>query len=146
MQCKELPEQLLEAWIGVNGMLKDSRITSKLTYNEAVVMKLVYSHYKEDGIGRTAVQYIRKEMNMLKSQVNRTINSLCMQGYLCKERDERDARILYVRPVPGRISDFLDIHNQSLKLARSIIDIVGEADAEGFVRMYGKLSAAGIRL
>ena len=143
---QELTERLLEAWIGINGMLKDSRITRDLTYNEAIVMKLVYSRFQADGTGRTAVRYIREQTNMLKSQMNRTINALCDQGYLCKERDPEDLRSLFVRPVPERMPDFLSVHTQSLELAQRIIAIIGEDDAEAFVRMYGKLAAAGVRL
>ena len=56
MGDRELWERMLRAWIGVNGMLKDSRITRELTYNEAVIMKLVYDQYQADGIGCTAVR------------------------------------------------------------------------------------------
>ena len=146
MDREVLEERLLEAWIGARGMLKDSRITKTMTYNEAVVMKLVYDQYRRDGVGRTAVSLIVKKTGMLKSLVNRTINALCAGGYLRKERGEEDARSLFVCPEKERLGDFLAVHQQSLALARSIVAVVGEEDAEAFVRMYEKLSAAGLRL
>ena len=109
MKSKDLEEQVLTAWIGLNGLLKDSQMTRGLTYNEATTMKLVYDRYRADGEGRTPVQYIIRQTRMLKSQVNRTLNSLCDQGYLVKERDAEDARNLFVRPDPDRLEDFLSL-------------------------------------
>lgn len=146
MEELDLCERMLGAWIEVNGMLKDSRITRDLTYNEAIVMKLVYDQYRSDGTGRTAVGRIIRETNMLKSLVNRTINALCASGYLIKERGEADARNVFVRPVEARLTDFLAVHRRSLALVRQIIDVVGPEDAWSFVRMSEKLSRADLRL
>lgn len=143
---EELCERMLGAWIEVNGMLKDSRITRDLTYNEAIVMKLVYDQYRADGTGRVAVGRIARETNMLKSLVNRTVGALCGRGYLLRERGERDGRNVFVRPVEDRLEDFLAVHRRSLALVRQIIDVVGREDAESFVRMAEKLSQAGLRL
>ena len=65
MENGELRERLLSAWIGINGFFKDSRMTRELTYNEAVVMKLVYDQYRADGVGRVPVQSILKRTYML---------------------------------------------------------------------------------
>lgn len=145
MEQKELQERMLGAWIGINGMLKDSRMTQNLTYNEAIVMKLVYDQYKTDGVGRTAVQYIIRETRMVKSLVNRTVNSLCSQNYLLRERDGEDGRNLFVRPKVERLSDFLIIHQHSLQMVQSIIDVIGEEDARCFVRIFEKLNAADLQ-
>jgi len=145
MEHDELQEQLLRAWIGINGMLKDSRMTENLTYNEAIVMKLVYDQYQEDGVGRIGIQYLLKQTNMLKSLVNRTVNALCSKGYLMKERGSEDGRNVFVRPNVERLPDFLSIHQHSLEMVRRIIDVIGEEDARSFVRIFEKLAAAGIQ-
>lgn len=146
MRNDKLEEQVLTAWIGLNGLLKDSQMTQGLTYNEAVTMKLVYDRYRADGEGRTPVRYITGQTRMLKSQVNRTLNTLCAQGYLVRERDEKDARSLFVRPVPDRLEDFLAVHRRSLAMAQAVIRVIGENDAAEFVRICGKLSAAAPEL
>lgn len=143
---EELCERMLGAWIEVNGMLKDSRITQGLTYNEAVVMKLVYDQYRTDGTGRVTVGHIARRTNMLKSLVNRTVSTLCDRGYLLRERGERDGRNVFVRPVESRLEDFLAVHRRSLALVEQIIGVVGPEDAQSFVRMAEKLSQAGLRL
>lgn len=146
MQSQELQEQVLSAWIGISSMLKESRMMKEMTYNEAIIMKLVYDQYKTDGRGRISVQYILKQTNMLKSLANRTINSLCVQGYLKKERSSTDARQLFVRPVLERIPDFLAVHEHSLEVVRHVIKIIGEENAKSFADSYRRLSDAEIVL
>ncbi|MBD5094883.1 MAG: winged helix-turn-helix transcriptional regulator [Subdoligranulum sp.] len=138
----ELRERMLTAWTDISGYLKNSRMTQGITYNEAVTMKLVYEQYQKDGVGLTPVQTILKRTHMLKSLGNRTINALCAQGYLVKEQNGPDARMLYVRPVPERLPDFLAVHERSLQLAGAVIEILGEQDAESFVRICEKFLAA----
>lgn len=139
---EDLRERLLNAWIGLNGYLKDSRVTQTMTYNEAVTMKLVLDQYRQDGVGRTPVQAILRKTRMLKSQVNRTVNALCRQGYLTKEKGGEDARALFVRPAPERLADFLAVHARSLQMAQTIIDVIGAEDAAQFVRICQRLLAA----
>lgn len=139
---EDLRERLLNAWIGLNGYLKDSRVTQTMTYNEAVTMKLVLDQYRQDGVGRTPVQAILRKTRMLKSQVNRTVNALCRQGYLTKEKGGEDARALFVRPAPERLADFLAVHARSLQMAQTIIDVIGAEDAAQFVRICERLLAA----
>lgn len=143
MEREALREALLGAWIGLNGRLKDSQVTRDLTYNEAVVMKLVYDRYRVDGEGRTAVRELVEATNMLKSLMNRTVNALRAQGYL---ETEREGRSLYVRPRPERLGDFLAVHHRSLELAEQIIDVIGQEDAARFVSICQKLDAAHLSL
>lgn len=146
MERGVLEENMLDAWIGARGMLKNSKITKSLTYNEAVVMKIVYDQYRQDGVGRTAVSTIVRRTNMLKSLVNRTINALCQRGCLRRERGEEDGRNLFVYPVEERLGEFLSVHQQSLTLARRIVDVIGEEDAAAFVRMVEKLEQTGLEI
>lgn len=142
----ELRERLLTVWIGINGFLKKSRMTRGITYNEAVTMKLVCEQYQKDGVGLTPMQTILKRTHMLKSLANRTVNALCAQGYLIKTQSDSDARMLFVRPVPERLPDFLAVHERSLQYAGAIIQILGEEDAQSFVRICEKFLASENRL
>ena len=146
MERGVLEENMLDAWIGARGMLKNSKITKSLTYNEAMVMKIVYDQYRQDGVGRTAVSTIVRRTNMLKSLVNRTINALCQRDCLRRERGEEDGRNLFVYPVEERLGEFLSVHQQSLTLARRIVDVIGEEDAAAFVRMVEKLEQTGLEI
>ena len=139
-------ERLLQAWVALSGMLKNNRITTgALVYNEAIVMLTIYKRYLADGIGLTPVQDIIRETNMLKSLVNRTLNSLEKKGLIERCRGTEDRRTQQVRCVRENINVFLEVHNESLKVAKEVVDIIGPEDAEHIVRIADKLRQAGYR-
>ena len=137
---------LLSSWVKLSGILKNSRITKGLLYNEATVMLLIYNRYNEDGEGLISVKEIISETNMLKSLVNRTVNSLERKGLLIKQKGEKDRRTLYVKCVKERLDVFLEVHKASLLVAERIIDIIGEEDADNFIRIVKKIEKSGYSL
>lgn len=136
-----LEEQVLGAWIGLNGLLKDSLMTEGLTYNEAIVMNLVYNNY-QNGNELTSTQQLITKTGFLKSLMNRTINSLCSQGFLQKHKNGRN---LFVSVVKEKLPDFLKIHEHSLKITHDIIEIIGTEGALRFVSLCEQVCNSPIR-
>lgn len=134
----QLEEDLILAWIHATGVLKNTRITQKMIYNEAVVMSIVYERYREDGVGAVTFGEICRRTRMLKSLVNRTIGTLAIRGFL-ERRTGEDKRTTYVVPVKKKLPEFLEEHERSLALARRIIGLIGEEDARTFCRIAEKV-------
>lgn len=134
-----LEERIITAWVKLTGVLKNTRITQGMIYNEAIVMNLVYHRYLEDGEGLVSFKEIVQRTQMLKSLVNRTIDSLVKQGYL-EKTDGKDKRTTFVRAKD--LDAYIDEHEKTLALVRNIIDTIGKEDAEAFVRLAEKISAA----
>lgn len=141
MTYRTLDEDLIVAWVKLTGALKNTRITQGMIYNEAIVMLIAYNRYREDGDGLISFKEIVHQTQMLKSLVNRTINSLVRKNLL--ERCEgKDKRVTFVRIVKDNLDDFLKVHAQSLALADDLIDIIGKEDAAAFVRISEKICKA----
>lgn len=143
MENKVLSEQLLHSWVLLSGILKNTRITKGLMYNEATVMLLVYNRYCEDAEGLICVKEIIQRTKMLKSLVNRTVNALEKKGLVQRCQVEGDRRMVYLKCNKDNLDIFLRVHNASLSLAQSIIDVIGQEDAETFIRIVKKLEDAG---
>ena len=139
-------EQLLLAWVKLSGLVKNNSITKGLPYNEAIVMLMLHNRHSEDGVGLVSVQEIIRETGMLKSQVNRTVNSLEEKGLLERATGEQDKRILFVKCVQNKLDVFLEVHQASLKVAGEIAAIIGEEDTGNFIRIVQKLADAGYKL
>ena len=135
-----LEEQLITAWVRLTGIFKNTRITKGMVYNEAIVMLVAYNRYREDGKGLVSFKEIVSETRMLKSLVNRTIDSLVAKGYLTR-CEGKDKRTTFIRIVPENIGGFLEDHAHSLELARNMMQIIGTEDAEAFVRISDKIAA-----
>ena len=130
----ELEEELVTAWVRLTAALKNTRLTQGMNYNEAIVMMIAYHKYRKDGEGLVSFKELVTETKMLKSLVNRTIDSLVAENYLVRQEGE-DRRTTYVKPVPENLEKFLKVHQSSVALARDMIKIIGTEDAEAFVRI-----------
>ena len=136
-------ENLLQAWVTLSGIIKNSRITKGLQYNEAIIMNVIYNRYTEDGEGRVSIKEIIAKTRMLKSLVNRTVNSLIKKGFLQRCESAEDKRVVYVKCVQDKMDTFLKVHGGSVKIANHIIDIIGKEDAEAFIRLVEKIENSG---
>ena len=140
-----LQNDLILSWVRLSGIIKNSRITTGLKYNEAIVMLTIYNRYLIDNEGMTSVQDIIKETGMLKSQVNRTLGELEQAGLITFAQGIKDRRTKFVKCVKEKLPVFLTVHNSSVKVAERIVDIIGEQDAEIFINIVEKLSSAGYK-
>lgn len=136
---RELKEDVILSWIRLTGMLKNTRLTRGMIYNEATIMLLVTRKYREDGEGLVSFKDIVHETKMLKSLVNRTIDSLVAKGFLERCDGETDRRTTYVRPVVEKLTEYFQVHDQTLEMVGRIIEIIGDEDAEAVVRLTNKL-------
>ena len=143
MQNNVQEEKLLEAWVTLSGIIKNSRVTKGLHYNEAIIMNVIYNRYTEDGQGRVSIKEITSKTRMLKSLVNRTVNSLIKKGFVQHCESAGDKRVVYVKCTPEKLETFLKVHGGSLKIANSIIEIIGEEDTEAFIRLVEKIEKSG---
>ena len=137
---------LLQAWVRLSGILKNSRFTKELPYNEAIVMLHLYERWMQDGCGYFAVKELIQKTGMLKSLVNRTINALEQKGMLQRCQREGDQRIVYVRCVQEKLDVFLRVHDSSMEIAGKIESIIGPEDTAAFIRIVDKISASGYHL
>ena len=140
---------LIQAWIGLSGMLKNSRFTKELPYGESIVMLQLY----QAGDAPLSIKQITESTRMitestrmLKSQVNRTINSLEEKGLLFRCPGDGDRRLGYVRANPERMDIFLQVHRSSMAIADHISNIIGAEDTEHFIRIVNKLAQSGYHL
>ena len=136
-----LDEQVITAWVKLTGALKNTRIPKGMIYNEAIVMNLVYTQMLKDGEGLVSFKDLVAETKMLKSLVNRTIDSLVAKGYL-QRCEGKDKRTTFVRPIKENLDDYLSVHENTLELVRGILEVIGEEDAKAFVRVSEKICAA----
>ncbi len=147
MEYKEkLQNELILAWVKLSRIVKNNRITTKLKYNEAIIMLTVYSRYLKDGVGLTSVQDIIKETGMLKSLVNRTLGELEKKELIMFEQGTADRRTKFVKLVKEKIDIFLSVHNSSLDVSQNIIDIIGKQDAATFISIVQKLEDADYKV
>ena len=59
---------------------------------------------------------------------------------------EGDGRMVFVRPLNQKLDSFLEVHTASVNMADKIIGIIGNEDADAFVRIASKLEKDSFNL
>ncbi len=125
-----LNEELLHAWLRVSTSIVNSRIVSELSYNETLVCNALYRNRLEQGEKPLTATDLCGMTNMLKSQMNRTLNLLEVKGLITRERSTEDKRQVFVRFEPEKADAYQAQHARILKLLDGIIEELGVEQAE----------------
>ena len=134
-----LNEALLASWLRLSTSINNSRIVSKMSYNESLVCNLLYHDLLEEtGTPMTATKLCQKT-KMLKSQMNRTLNQLENKGMIRRERSSIDKRLVYIQLNPEALKDYEKQHEQILALLTRIIDDLGPEQTQNAIQLFDKI-------
>ena len=125
----QLNEELLNAWLRVSTSIVNSRIVSELTYNETLVCNVLYRCRLEGRERPLTATDLCGMTNMLKSQMNRTLNLLEGRGLIIRQRSTEDKRQVFVFFNADRSEAYETQHSRILKLLDGIIEELGEEKA-----------------
>ena len=89
-------EELLSAWLRVSTSIVNSRLVSDLPYNEALVCNVLYQNSCQKNSQLLTATDLCNKTNMLKSQMNRTLNLLEEKNLIKRQRSESDKRQVYI--------------------------------------------------
>lgn len=126
---ENLNEELLNAWLRVSTSIVNSRIVSELSYNETLVCNALHRGSVEEGRPLTATDLCART-NMLKSQMNRTLNMLEVKGLITRQRSTEDKRQVFVTFNEDKAQAYESQHARIMKLMDGIIAELGEEEAE----------------
>ena len=122
---RNLSEALLGAWLHISTSVNNSRIVTKLSYNESLVCNLLYRNQLEvEATPMTATELCQKT-KMLKSQMNRTLNQLEAKDMIQRERSAKDKRVVYIKLNSEAIKDYEKQHEAIIVILDKIIAELG---------------------
>jgi DNA-binding MarR family transcriptional regulator len=81
-----------------------------------------------------------RSTRMLKSQMNRTLNSMEEKHVITRERSKTDKRNVYVRLDLSKISIYHDQHRKVLEIVDSIIEKLGTETADEAIRIFNLIA------
>ncbi len=136
---EKLNEMLLSVWLRLSTSVVNSRIVSVLPYNEALVCNVLYKNMLENGDPLTATDLCDKT-NMLKSQMNRTLNLLEEKDMIIRHRSETDKRCVYVVFNREKSDVYDEMHNNILNFIDLIITEIGAKDTVSVAEMMTRIA------
>lgn len=137
---KDLNEKLLDAWVRVSLTINSERVVSEMTYNESVICNILYRTQRRTPDKKITATDLCNQTKMLKSQMNRTLNSLEEQQIVTRERSSTDKRQVYIRFNEDKADVYIAQHKKILRLVDAFIEKFGEEKANLFIEMFDVIS------
>ena len=140
MDRTDMREQLLDAWLNLSSTITNERLVSGFSYNEALVMNLLYRQYKNEEEQPLTATMLCRKTNILKSQMNAILNALEKKQMILRSRSQEDRRQIEVKLNPERLEAFIQCHERSLKLADGVLERLKGEEARQAVVMLQHLT------
>lgn len=135
-----LNEQLLEAWLLLSTTIINSRVVSDMPYNEALICNILYKNQLHTPAKRLTATDLCLETKMLKSQMNRTLNSMEKKKFISRERSDQDKRQVFVIFHPENAVSYQKQHERILQMADAIIARLGAEKTQEVIGLFENIS------
>lgn len=123
---KALNERLLEVWLELSMAINNERVVSDVPFNESLICNILYRAQMQDPDCSLTATDLCNATRMLKSQMNRTLNSMEEKGFITRRRSETDKRLVFVTLNLEKSLPYQEQHFKILELIDIIIEQMGE--------------------
>ena len=128
-------EELLEAWLRLSTILCNDRIVSEMPYNEALICNILHRRQRLDKNGSTTATDLCRQTKMLKSQMNRTLQSMEEKNIITRRRSDTDKRQVFIYLNPNAKS-FQEQHAKSLQLIDTLAQKAGPEKSKEAMELF----------
>ena len=136
----DINEALLNAWLRLNTNVSTPRLVSELTYNESLVCNILYQHTQTKKSPALTATTLCSMTNMLKSQMNRTLNQLEAKKMITRERSTRDKRQVLITMNDEQCHAYEYQHARIMKVLDAVIDSLGVEKAKSAIALLNDIS------
>ncbi len=136
----DLNEQLLDAWLSLSTTIINDKVVSEMPYNESLICNILYKNQLLSPANKMTATDLCNETKMLKSQMNRTLNSMEAQNLISRERSASDKRQVFVTFRPEHAAAYQKQHEKILQLADAVIEKLGTQKTEETIALFHMIS------
>ncbi len=136
----DLNEQLLNVWLQLSTVVNNERVVSDVPYNESLICNLLYQAEQQNSETRLTATDLCNATKMLKSQMNRTLNSMEAKGFITRDRSATDKRQVYVSLNPEHTALYKDQHDRILKSIDIIIQKMGREKTVQTINLLSQIT------
>ncbi len=141
-----IQEELLTSWLRISTSINNARLVSEMTYNESLVCNVLYKKCKQEASEEITATELCKMTNMLKSQMNRTLNQLEKKNLITRVRSSVDKRLVFITMNLEQCEIYEKQHKEILKILDAIIMELGEEKTHQTIENLNQISDIAARL
>ncbi|WP_283684344.1 MarR family transcriptional regulator [Parablautia sp. Marseille-Q6255] len=128
-------EEVLNAWLYLSMSVSNNRLVSDMPLNEAVICHLLYRNQLHCPDAPLTATDLCRATKMLKSQMNRTLQSMEDKGLIFRERSSLDKRQVYVF-INHTSPLYQNMHEKALMLVEQFMSKIGLNKADDIIRLF----------
>ena len=136
---EQLCEELIKTWLNMSVVIRNNRIITNLTFNESLVCNLLY-HHSSSNNGLLTATDICEKARLLKSQINKVLNSLEKLELIEKVRSNEDKRKVYLKLNEENLNIYLDQHQRVIALMEQLVHTIGEEKARQAISLLNEIT------
>jgi DNA-binding MarR family transcriptional regulator len=142
----KINENLLDAWLRLSISVNNPRLVTEITYNESLICNILYKHaHSKEKPALTATD-LCKMTNMLKSQMNRTLNQLEEKQLISRARSTIDKRQVFITMNMQQCHIYEAQHKQILSILDAVIDRLGKDRSQDAIKLLNDISEVAEQL
>ncbi len=142
----KINEDLLDAWLRLSISVNNPRLVTEITYNESLICNILYKHAHSPAESPLTATDLCKLTNMLKSQMNRTLNQLEEKKLISRERSTLDKRQVFVTMNMQQCHIYEAQHKQILSILDAVIDKLGKERSQDAIKILNAISEVAEQL
>ena len=133
-------DDVLNAWLRLTTTVNNVRMAGELPYNELLICGILYRNQKSSAPAYLTATDLCGETRMLKSQMNRTLNSMEKKGLIFRTRSRQDRRQVYITFNMDQAEVYEREHDRILGYVEMLLDKVGRQRAEEIIGLFTLIS------
>ncbi len=122
----ETAEKLLGAWLKLSAAIRNERIVTGMTFNEAYICNLLLKRKAEESSPPLTATELCNETGLLKSHMNKTLIAMEKKGYITRARSNDDKRAVYINIPDNGALAYTKSHEITLNIMRDLVEKLGE--------------------
>lgn len=128
-------EELLDAWLRLSTILCNDKIVSEMPYNEALICNILYRHQLREKDRKLTATDLCRQTKILKSQMNRTLQSMEEKKLITRQRSGSDKRQVFIS-LNMEAESFHNQHSKSLKLIDALSKKAGLEKSKEAINLF----------
>lgn len=136
----EMHELLLNSWLRLSTSINNARLVSEMTFNESLICNILYNHAKSADDDIITATDLCNMTNMLKSQMNRTLNQLAKKNMITRERSTEDKRQIIITMNLEQCQLYEEQHRKILRILDAVIVNLGVEKTQQTIDTLNQIS------
>ena len=136
----KLCEDLLSSWLALSASVRNERLVRSLTFQEVFICNIL-SHAQTDGTEEITASVIVERTGILKSQVNKILDTMERKQLIERLRSPHDKRYVLIRLTVSGQTQYQKEHKHILGIMEQLILQLGSDETKRLIPELSHIAA-----